>query len=300
MKPEFQKEANWELALTALPILEAPDFRAGSWCSEPDTFPFYAFDPGAMRVLEILHESGVIRPFNWVAWQSTAERLYRDPKALGRVRLSTLGRLLTVHVRKDRFCEGHLASMFESGHITDILRRAAELLSTRRRRMRKLKNTVSRLKIKDATSSVLGSIQAAPKRTSEAAPCGFGRGNGRIQKGSGFGNLPRRRVADDNAGAVGRCSLQRPEWAVARHGKRIGDHLRHKAMDAKYRATNIGGGNHRLFDEGHTIAGAIKAVRDASPEDTIIEEAMGFLQGIFRDMTTVKGFATGELGQGNI
>ena len=62
-----------------------------------------------------------------------------------------------------------------------------------------------------------------------------------------------------------------------------------KAMDAVYNATHIGGGNHRLFDEGHTIAGAIKAVRDASPEDTILEEAMGFLQGIFRDMTTVKG-----------
>ena len=131
MKPEFQQDANWNLALTALPILEAPSFRAGSWRSEPGTFPFYAFDSGAMQVLKILRESGVIRPFDWGAWQSTAERLYRDPKALGRARLSTLGRLLTLHVRKDRFCEGHLASMFESGHITAILRRAAELLSTR-------------------------------------------------------------------------------------------------------------------------------------------------------------------------
>ena len=61
MKPEFQQEANWDPALTALPILEAPGFRVDSWRFEPATFPFYAFDPGAMRVLEILRESGVIR-----------------------------------------------------------------------------------------------------------------------------------------------------------------------------------------------------------------------------------------------
>ena len=61
MKPEFQQEANWDPALTALPILEAPGFRVDSWRFESATFPFYAFDPGAMRVLEILRESGVIR-----------------------------------------------------------------------------------------------------------------------------------------------------------------------------------------------------------------------------------------------
>ena len=62
-----------------------------------------------------------------------------------------------------------------------------------------------------------------------------------------------------------------------------------KAMDAEYLTTYIGGGTHRMFDGGHTILGAAKAVRDASPDDTIIEEAMGFLEGIFRDMTTPKG-----------
>ncbi len=62
-----------------------------------------------------------------------------------------------------------------------------------------------------------------------------------------------------------------------------------KAMDAEYLATYIGGGNHRMFDGGHTVLGAFRAVRDASPDDTIVEEAMGFLQGLFRDMTTPKG-----------
>ena len=62
-----------------------------------------------------------------------------------------------------------------------------------------------------------------------------------------------------------------------------------KAMDAGYLATNIGGGNHRLFDGGHTIAGAFQAVRGASTEESIIQEGLGFVQGMFRDLTTSKG-----------
>ena len=62
-----------------------------------------------------------------------------------------------------------------------------------------------------------------------------------------------------------------------------------QAMDAEYLATHIGGGNHRLFDGGHTIAGAFEAVRAASPDDGLIEEGLGFVQGMFRDLTTTKG-----------
>ena len=62
-----------------------------------------------------------------------------------------------------------------------------------------------------------------------------------------------------------------------------------RALDATYLATHIGGGNHRLFDGGHTVAGAIAAVRDASPDDTVIQEAMGFVQAMFKDVTTPKG-----------
>ena len=62
-----------------------------------------------------------------------------------------------------------------------------------------------------------------------------------------------------------------------------------RAMDAEYLATHIGGGNHRLFDGGHTLAGAYEAVRAASPDDGLIKEGFGFVQGMFRDLTTTKG-----------
>lgn len=62
-----------------------------------------------------------------------------------------------------------------------------------------------------------------------------------------------------------------------------------KAMDAEFIATHIGGAQHRLFDGGHTIIGAFRAGHTASPDDNIIQEAMGTIQGLLRDVSTPNG-----------
>ena len=62
-----------------------------------------------------------------------------------------------------------------------------------------------------------------------------------------------------------------------------------KAMDAQYIATHIGGGQHRLFDGGHTIIGAFRAGHSASTDDNIIQEALGTMQGLLRDVSTPSG-----------
>ena len=66
-----------------------------------------------------------------------------------------------------------------------------------------------------------------------------------------------------------------------------------KAMDANYLdpllRSDLGGSYHRLFDGGHTLGGAIRAARDASPDDTVIQETLGAIQGLLRDGTTPRG-----------
>ena len=62
-----------------------------------------------------------------------------------------------------------------------------------------------------------------------------------------------------------------------------------KAMDARFIETGIGGGYHRLFDGGHTLWGAFQVARDASPDDSVFEEAVGLLQALARDATTTRG-----------
>lgn len=62
-----------------------------------------------------------------------------------------------------------------------------------------------------------------------------------------------------------------------------------KALDSEYLRTHIGGGNHRLFDGGHDLLNAIKRVRDASTDDFFKDEVLGYIEAIWKDMTTAKG-----------
>ena len=62
-----------------------------------------------------------------------------------------------------------------------------------------------------------------------------------------------------------------------------------QAMDAAYNATHQGGAQHRLFDGGHTITGAVSTSHNASADDGIIQEAFGTVSGLLRDGTTPMG-----------
>lgn len=71
-----------------------------------------------------------------------------------------------------------------------------------------------------------------------------------------------------------------------------------KAMDAEFIASGIGGGNHRMFDGGHTISGAFEASRDALRDDSLLQETLGTLQGLFRDGVTLRGLPLANWNQG--
>ena len=46
---------------------------------------------------------------------------------------------------------------------------------------------------------------------------------------------------------------------------------------------------HRLFDGGHTILGAVRESGGASPEDAVVREGLGTVQGLLRDVTPIRG-----------
>lgn len=69
-----------------------------------------------------------------------------------------------------------------------------------------------------------------------------------------------------------------------------------KALDAVYIDTHIGGGLHRMFDGGHTLAGAWKAVQSAAeihPEsfagEGILDRISGTVMALFKDGSTPNG-----------
>ena len=73
---------------------------------------------------QALYENGWVTPsFDWSEWQDTAREYVDKPLKIDSADAKTIQNLLTTHVRKERFCEGHLSAMFENGHIVALLRR---------------------------------------------------------------------------------------------------------------------------------------------------------------------------------
>jgi hypothetical protein len=82
---------------------------------------------GGLGVVKALYDQGWIVPFDWPGWHEEAERLFKAPKGLADADAATIRRLLTLPVRKDRFCEGNPAGTLENGQVPALPRRPCEI-----------------------------------------------------------------------------------------------------------------------------------------------------------------------------
>jgi hypothetical protein len=117
--------------LAFLPIFERPEYSFGAWQTLRGVFPYWAASPEATAFVAALHREQFITPFDWVSWAEEARRYAEGgDAALATADLDTLRKLITSYVRVDRFSEGTLASLFQSGQITAILRRLQQIRAT--------------------------------------------------------------------------------------------------------------------------------------------------------------------------
>jgi uncharacterized protein len=79
------------------------------------------------RLVDAISEHNVIVNFDWASWEDEAQR-FHDPDVVRIASLAEVRRLLTLHVRKERFVEGHIAAMILRGHLSALLRRLSELV----------------------------------------------------------------------------------------------------------------------------------------------------------------------------
>lgn len=110
-----------------LPFLErfsAAGFSAGTMKIESGVMPFFDSDESVMQFVQTLYDNGWVTPaFNWTEWQESAQEFVESAQKIEKADATTILKLFTTHVRADRFCEGHLAAMFENGHVVALLRR---------------------------------------------------------------------------------------------------------------------------------------------------------------------------------
>jgi hypothetical protein len=113
-----------------LPYLDrftGEEFSGGTWHIPPGQFPWFDFSESVSEFHQALYDHGWIVPFDWGAWQETAMEYVENPEKIGSADAETIQKLFMTHIRKERFCEGHLVAMFENGHILHLLRRLREI-----------------------------------------------------------------------------------------------------------------------------------------------------------------------------
>ncbi len=147
---------------------------------------------------------------------------------------------------------------------------------------------MSRQRVKQSASSVIASIQRIPKSSSDATVSVAGKVVSSSKDALNSVGRGAEWILNSTQGVLA-SSLSGDLNSLLHHMVKGPATIYDKAMDAEYIATHIGGGSHRMFDGGHTLLGAFQAVREASPHDTVVQEAMGLLESLFRDMTTPKG-----------
>jgi hypothetical protein len=114
---------------------ETPGIRFGEWRShepsarrEPNWW-YWSPSKEVDDFLKGLHEHHLVILFDWTNWDRL-EHYKARPDAIGTAPLEDCLKLLTAHVRADRFVEGHFASTLESGELQRLLRRICELVES--------------------------------------------------------------------------------------------------------------------------------------------------------------------------
>ena len=83
--------------------------------------------------MQALYDNGfVLMDFEWSTWEG-ARQIAERPEAVASADFETICKLLTVHARSDRFCEGHFGEVIEKGEMLAIVRRLAEIYRSRQR-----------------------------------------------------------------------------------------------------------------------------------------------------------------------
>jgi hypothetical protein len=116
-----------DAVLVFLSTFVREDFVPSRIEAPPGIFPHHIQSEELIRFQQGLYENGFICSFDWPSWQEEALMYFNQPELLHNADIQVLRKLLTLHVRNDRFTDGHLSAMVKCGHITAILQRLADL-----------------------------------------------------------------------------------------------------------------------------------------------------------------------------
>ena len=137
MEPTFSKKQLQALA-DFWPVFANPKFVYETQDEVKEkkgviTMPSSSLSPEAKAFNKMIYQEGwILDGFDWPEWTKTDEfkDLFSKPEALAKASAHQLAKLLTALARKERFCEGTMASACADGLLAGITQRAAMLIET--------------------------------------------------------------------------------------------------------------------------------------------------------------------------
>jgi len=92
----------------------------GSWQTNSSSFPHINYSQKVHDFLDALEVNGLITIFDWRTWEY-GEKIFENPSLIETLEFIDIQFLLTLIVRKERFCEGVLMNAIDNGMILKIL-----------------------------------------------------------------------------------------------------------------------------------------------------------------------------------
>jgi len=121
--------------LSFLPLLSEPGARHGDGPSfEPAGKNRVFYKPAilsktAMDFVQACEDEHFVQPFDWPTWRKRHQAELCDDAFIASSDMTRIVKMLTTHIRANRFCDGHLLTMLDDGIIEKILERLNEINS---------------------------------------------------------------------------------------------------------------------------------------------------------------------------
>jgi hypothetical protein len=120
---------HWNQLSRAIDALSPGDEHA-VWSSDLGHLPYVTYDEASSEVVALLGAVGAVFPFDWPA-RKGLER-YPDRASIEGAPVADAARLATVMVRRERYCDGTIASALQDGRLHAVVRRLCRWYTTER------------------------------------------------------------------------------------------------------------------------------------------------------------------------
>lgn len=118
---------DFEAVLRFLPDFAVTGREFVEHINQNSCYTHFNYTDDVWAFMKAVYDRWLLDGFEWQGFEAAAQIFLDQPERLATADLATVQKLLNLHVRKERYHDGHLAEVLASGHITLLLERLSAL-----------------------------------------------------------------------------------------------------------------------------------------------------------------------------